>query len=130
MFLDGIYSPLIYLFIVLLMIFCTYFGTKWISKRYLKMFTGQNIKVIERTALGQDKSLVLVKAAKKVYLLGVTGREVSTIGVFEEDEFDLSQPCNSQKPDFSSVISEIMKKQFTFGKSGKNENFDAGEKKQ
>jgi flagellar biogenesis protein FliO len=54
---------------VLFIIFLAYVGTKWISKKYSNISSGNQMKVLERISLGQDKSIVLVLSEKR-YLLG------------------------------------------------------------
>gem|GEM_PF-4775099 len=90
------------------MIFLAYAGTKFISKRYAKMSSGKNVKVMERINLGQEKSLVLITINKKAYLLGVTGKDMSI--VCELDESELATVPEENKADFLSLITDGLKK--------------------
>lgn len=105
---DSFSYQLMPFFGVLLVIFLAYAGTKFISKRYAKMSSGKNVKVMERINLGQEKSLVLITINKKAYLLGVTGKDMSI--VCELDESELATVPEENKADFLSLITDGLKK--------------------
>ena len=96
------------IFGVILVVILAYVGTKLLSKKYGKISSGKNIKVLERVSLGQDKLLVLVTVNKKAFLLGVTDKSFSTVTEFTEEE--VVQAADNQKMDFSSLLSDSMKK--------------------
>jgi len=96
---------------VLLVIFLAYVGTKFISAKYAKMSSGKNIKVLERIALGQDKSLVLISLNKKAYLLGVTGKDISIVCQLDENE--LATVSVDNQADFLSLLTDGIKKSTT-----------------
>lgn len=105
---SGSLSYLMPFFGVLLVIFLAYVGTKFISTRYAKMSSGKNIKVLERIALGQDKSLVLITLNKKAYLLGVTGKDISIVCQLDEEE--LAAVGEEKQADFLSLLTDGLKK--------------------
>ena len=104
---------------VLLVLFLTYWGTKYISIRYARMSSGRHLKVLERTALGQDKFLALVSVNKRVYVLGVTGKAISTVCEFDENELPTEEPV--PKTDFSAIFTESLQKYSLFQKFMKTE---------
>jgi flagellar biosynthetic protein FliO len=75
-------------------------GAGWAVKRFAPARvtpSGRNIRVLERAALAQDKTLVLVEAGGRVYLLGVAGQQIVRIGRFTPDCFEAPlSPC--EKP--------------------------------
>ena len=76
---TGYASLLVPFILVIFVIFAAYLGTKFISQKYAKISSGKHLRIIERVALGQDKSLVLVRINKKIYLLGVSGKGVNVV---------------------------------------------------
>jgi flagellar biosynthetic protein FliO len=100
-------------FVVIIMIFLAYWGTKWISLRYKHISNGKYIKVLERTIISQDKHLVLIQLGEKVYLLGVTGQNVETICTLDKD--DLHEFKNTESTtDFNTIFRNLVKKQIPF----------------
>ena len=91
------------LFVILL----AYLATKFISVKYTKMGSGNYIKVLERTALGQDKSLVLVRINNKIMLLGVTAKSISTVSEFAPG--DISYDSALPESNFSFILKESLK---------------------
>lgn len=66
-----------------------------------------NIKLLERTALGHDKYPLVVRAADKVLLLGVTGQHIDKL-----DELDgalFPDAPQTPPPDFLSVLKAAWK---------------------
>jgi len=105
---DGFLYQLMPFFGVILVIFLAYVGTKYISVRYAKMSSGKHIKVLERAALGQDRSLVLVTVNGKAYVLGVTGKSIDVLSTFEENE--IAEAADPEKRDFSFFLAESLKR--------------------
>jgi len=94
--------------IIVFVIILAYIGTRFISVKYTKLTSGRYLKVIERVALGQDKSLVLINIKAKIYLLGVSGNGINIVSEFNEDEFPaISQAGNT---DFCSILTDNFKK--------------------
>jgi len=78
------------------LIFLTYLGTKWLNKKFRfggLYGTANGIKIVECIGIAQDKQLMIVRAGKKLMLLGVTPGSVTKIcDLNEEDLEDLSEP--------------------------------------
>ncbi|OJU14281.1 MAG: hypothetical protein BGN88_08810 [Clostridiales bacterium 43-6] len=100
------------LVIVGLVIWLSYWGTKWLSKRFNTISAGKHIKIMDRTMLSQDKFLVLTKVNGKVYFLGVTSQSIETISTMDESEFPKEEPVVEQ--DFASILKENIRKQMPF----------------
>lgn len=118
---DQFLSLLMPTFGVIVIILLAYFGTKWFSKKYSRMSSGRYMQVLERMALGQDKSLALIKIGRKVYLFGVSAKGVDNLCTFDEGEIS-AEESSVQKNDFSSVLTELLKKQSFIGKNSKKQN--------
>lgn len=112
------------LLIVILIIFLAYASTKWLSKKYNTVNFGKHIKVIERTALSKDASLVLVEISSKKYLMSVSSQRIEILLDFEEEELNQTEP-DGKKSDFKLILSSITSRQSFLGElTGKTKKDD------
>lgn len=64
--------------------------------------SGGKLKLLERTALGHDKYLLLVRSGDKVLLLGVTAHNVTKLDELDSDLFPDGPQAPS--PDFLTAL--------------------------
>ncbi|MGI5891290.1 MAG: flagellar biosynthetic protein FliO [Bacillota bacterium] len=113
---DSVLSNLIMPFFgVILVIFLAYWGTKWLSKKYRRICSGKYMKIMERVALGQDKSLVLVEMSDKIYFLAVSAKGVETISVLAHDQVKELPVIERNQAEFSQILADMIKKQPPLG---------------
>lgn len=108
-----------------LILFLAYWATKVLARGYAAGGTGQLIEVLDRMGLGQEKQLLVVKAAGKVLLLGVTAHHIEKLEELDADA--LPQPVSPPQGGafFAALKSALEQKK---GKeSGDEPNADAGE---
>jgi flagellar biosynthetic protein FliO len=106
---------------IIAVIFFAYWAVSWFGKKYKNsLSSGKNVKILERTMLGQDKSLVLAQMKDKVYLLGVTNNGIEILDTLDAAEFPASEE-NGTKSDFSEILSSMMMQQLPF--KGKLKDF-------
>lgn len=107
---------------VILVIFLAYWGTRWFSSRYKTITDGKYIKILERTVLGKDRHLVLIRINEKAFLLGMGGQSIETICAMDANE--LGETKSSVKPaDFNTILKDmISKNMFSFSKNIFNKN--------
>lgn len=91
------------------LIFLTYFGAKWLNKkfRYNGISGSSNgIKVIECIGIAQDKQLMVVSVGKKNMLLGITPAAVTKICDLDEDDITglLTSPAQIKDSSFLSNL--------------------------
>lgn len=111
---DTLSSMVLPLIGIIAIIFFAYWAVSWFGKKYKNgLSSGKNIQVLERTMLGQDKSLVLAKMKGKVYLLGVTNNGIEILDTLDAAEFPASEE-NGVKSDFSTILSSVMMQQTPF----------------
>lgn len=116
---DEIYSLLLPLIGVIVIIFLAYISTQWLSKKYNTINSGKYIKVIERTVLGKDTSLVLIEVASKKYLLSVSLQKTEVLLSFESNEI---QQTDIKTQDFNSILASVSNcRQFFEKKHSKDE---------
>ncbi len=106
---DELYSMFVPLIGVIAVILAAYWAVNWFSRKYKNAWGGRYVKVLERTMLAQDKSLVLIEVGGKVYLLGVGGQHIEKIDCFEPEGF--TPPCEPDaKHDFDNIFTSLLKK--------------------
>ncbi|MFZ2538302.1 MAG: flagellar biosynthetic protein FliO [Oscillospiraceae bacterium] len=118
---------LIYLVIVLVgVVALAYYVSKWLSKRCAVQ--GQNtkyLKVIDRIALGQDRTLCIVQVGDKAMLLGVTQHNIGKICDINIE--DLPKVQSGQGTSFANTLKNTLKNNWGFNVGSKSPD-DEGEK--
>lgn len=75
----------------------------------------RGIEVLSRLALGKDKMLLIVRAGKRCFLLGVSAGSITTLAEFTQEEAAYwSEPeeegKQGEKPDFREVLRGIVQR--------------------
>jgi len=111
------------------LIFLTYLGTKWLNKKFRfggLYGTANGIKIVECIGIAQDRQLMIVRAGKKLMLLGVTPGSVAKICDLDEDDLvDLSEPQAVNTGFLSSFKKVFAEKNRALGNEGLDENYSA-----
>lgn len=87
-----------------------YYTTRWLGRRSLAQSGSKMIQVLDRAPLGQDKSLVVVKVAGKVMLLGASQNSIRKLCDLENVEDYL--PAEKVPESFSELLKTTMKTRF------------------
>lgn len=99
------------IFYTLLIIIMIYALIKFLASRQKKLNPNQAIQLIGGAALGNNKSLQLVKVAGKVYLLGVAD-QITLIKEFaSEDEIGIPDGTQGKSTLFANSLLGLTKKQ-------------------
>lgn len=94
---DGIFSALGTLLAVGAILYLAYISSKYIGKSSMALSQSKYLKTLDRTPLSQDKSLAVVQAGDKYFLIGITPNSINKIA--ELDSEDLVEiPENKEKP--------------------------------
>lgn len=108
-----------------LILFLAYWATKVLARGYAAGGTGHMIEVLDRMGLGQEKQLLVVKAAGKVLLLGVTAHHIEKLEELDAGELPEAPPSPQSGAFFAALKSALEQKK---GKeSGDEPNAGAGE---
>jgi flagellar biosynthetic protein FliO len=83
-----------------------YFTTRWLGRRIGGGHGTGNIEIIERQFLGQDKSLMIIRAGSKTMLLGITSGRISKLCDIDPSELTGGAPV--RQGDFASVIRRVL----------------------
>ena len=94
----------------LLILFLAYWATRVLARGYAAGGTGHTLEVLDRMSLGQDKQLVVVKAAGKVLLLGVTGHHIEKLEELDADALPQTPPSPQGGAFFAALKSAMEQK--------------------
>lgn len=119
---QEILSVLIALAAVIGLIYLTLYITKRLMKKFNFSQSG-GIKIVSSAGVGQDKSIIAVKAGGKNLLLGVTASEISVLAELDDEDMAAmevpAESSSSENKSFGEIFAENMKKQFGGKKDGK-----------
>lgn len=119
--LSAVASVVFILLVFIAVIAATFFVTKLIGKKYATA-QGSNsgaITILDRAYVGQDRMLLIVRAAGRTLLLGVTPNHIETLSELEEDQLP-QLPQQAQESSFSDMFKDVMQKTMKRG-TGKQE---------
>ncbi len=68
-----------------LILFLAYWAARLLGRGYAASGAGRMVEVLDRMSLGQEKQLLVVKAAGKVLLLGVTAHHIERLEELDAD---------------------------------------------
>jgi flagellar biogenesis protein FliO len=92
---------------VAVVLFLCYWFSKYMAKKMNHMSKGNNMKIVERIALTQDKGLVIMELCGHYYLVGFAA---NTIEILKElDGSDLILQQTGQASDFLNVLNSTIK---------------------
>ena len=88
-----------------------YFVSKYVGKRYKDNYgVSKHITVIESTIIGKDRSLLVVKAGEKAFLIGSTPNEFTLLSELDAQQFAAdSEALAPAQKDFISTFREVIK---------------------
>jgi flagellar biosynthetic protein FliO len=74
------------------LIFLTYYGARWMNRKFNNgqgFNSSKGIKIVECTGISPDKQLIVVTVGKKNMLLGVTPSSVSKICDLDDEDMNV-----------------------------------------
>ena len=111
---EGIITGISSLVIIALVLYAAYLASKFVGQSgagRLHMGKGKYIKIIDRVAFAQDKSIAVVKVADQTFLIGITGTQISMLKELDdliiEEETEVT---TVDKFDFQAIIEKIRKR--------------------
>ncbi|WP_051638024.1 flagellar biosynthetic protein FliO [Agathobacter sp.] len=109
--LDSVLELIGVLFIFLFVVVITWLTTKWMANYQKAHINTKNLNLVETIRVGNNKTVSILKAGKKYYVISNGKETISLIGeLTEEDLEDLSfkNPGNqSTKESFTSMLSKF-----------------------
>ena len=77
---------------VIWLIFLTYYGARWMNRKFNNgqgFNSSKGIKIVECTGISPDKQLVIVTVGKKSMMLGVTPSSISKICELDDEDMNV-----------------------------------------
>lgn len=103
--------------IVLAYIFTRYIGNRFTAGNG----KSENIKIIDKTAVAQDKSLMIIKTAGKTLLIGVTPQHIELISELDGDKISEVKSELMENKDFYSILKNTVSDMIPKKNKSKNE---------
>lgn len=92
------------------LIFLLFYALKKLNKR-VSVGSGSRLRVLDRVSLGKDGMLLVVSAAGKLMLIGVTPQRVEKLCDLDQSEEDYLSFLSENSPqDFKSVLYSVFSK--------------------
>ncbi|WP_085833607.1 FliO/MopB family protein [Clostridium merdae] len=92
---DDFFSLLFSLFGIALILFGCYAFSKYAAKKINTFSNSQNIKILEKVPLSQDKGLALAQICGKYYLIGFSNQSIEILQELSDSELQLEEPGSS-----------------------------------
>lgn len=105
---DDILSLLFSLFGIVVILFGCYAFSKYAAKKINTFSDSQNIKILEKVPLAQDKGLALAKICGKYYLIGFSGQSVELLKELPEDDLEKREETGPAAS-FLNVLQQVRK---------------------
>ncbi len=104
------------------LIFLLFWAMKKLNKR-VSIGSGSRLRVLDRVSLGKDGMLLVISAAGKLMLIGVTPQRVEKLCDLDQTEEDYLSALSENNPkDFKSALYSVL-----FKKSGESQDEENGE---
>lgn len=130
---KAVFSVVSMLAVMALILVLAYYATKLIGQ---KMGGGTaragSLQVLDSIAVGQNRMLCVVRAGKRLLLVGVTPQQISKLCDLEESDLPIAEPP-PDRPEgsltFSETLKSVLKSNWGVGaganrKEGKKQNGD------
>lgn len=111
--------PLIFsLLAIVVVLYLCYAFSKFIAKKVNNVSDSNNIKVLERVAIAQDKGLAIIEICGKYYLIGFANNNIEILREVEQE--DLKFPQSAFKGNFLEILNSTMKNRWDVKPFGRN----------
>ena len=117
-FVSDILPMIFSLFAIVLVLYLCYIFSKFMANKVNNVSKFNNIKVVERVALTQDKGLVIIEVCGKYYLVGFASNNIEILK--ELDESELNFPKSALKDSFLDALNSTIKCRWDVRMSDRN----------
>ena len=83
---STIYGILYFLFMSAVILVAAYYVTRYLSRKTFNNASNKNLKIVEMSPLGIDKSLLLVKVGEQYMLLGSTQKSITLLSEIDPEK--------------------------------------------
>lgn len=97
--------------VFVLILFATYYVTKWIAKTGAIQTRARNIKVVETFKITQNKYIQIIQLGSKYYAIGISKDNITFLTCLEEEQLDFSEmPSVSGQIPFKDLLDRFAAK--------------------
>ncbi len=120
---KDIFATVGMLVLMVLVFVGAYYASRILAQHY-QSGAGRsgNIKILERTAVGQNAWLVLVQAGEQIHLLGVTQKQITCLSTFPKDEIEGLPQNDLPKVNFKEIFLKFREKEGNVHATDKTES--------
>lgn len=116
-FASSVLELVVLLIIFVLVLFASYYVTKWIAKKGMPGNRQSNIEIIESFRLGQSKTIAIIRVGKKYLAVGMTKENMEVLCEVDMEDLELNNAVE-QKHGMDVSFKDVMK-QVLRGQKGK-----------
>lgn len=109
--LSMLIKALSYLAAFVIVLFLTFYGTKFFAKYSRKIGKSNNIQVVEHFNLGNNNKILVIKIYNKKYILSINNNNTTVIDSFDIDASNENQEKISDKMDFEKHLETVLNTQ-------------------
>lgn len=88
-------------------LYLSYIGSKFLGNKINNISKTNNIKILERVSLTQDKGLAIVEIGHQFFLVGYSTNNIEILQELKEN--DLHFPSSDGKPNFMQILDSQIK---------------------
>lgn len=103
-------------------LYACYRFSKYMGKKVSSVSNTNNIKILERVALTQDKGLLIAEVCKKYYLIGFANNSIEILK--EIDETDLQSKDSDSSKKFLDILNSTIKSRMNWKATDKGDKDD------
>jgi flagellar protein FliO/FliZ len=109
---SNILQLLALIVVFVIVLFATYYVTRWIAKSGALQSQSRNIKVIETFKIAPNKYIQIIQLGSKYYSIGVTKDNITFLADLDEEQLDFSNAASStpQQIPFKELLNKFAKK--------------------
>lgn len=106
---DSILSGLFLLIIIFVTIVFAYYITTIIGKKTKQLMQHRYTQVLERTIIGVNTNITIVKVNKKIYILALQGKSIQLLDVIDEEHWNFIENRSKDSSNIKLDINNILK---------------------
>lgn len=84
---NPILSGFLLLVTIIIIIVFAYYVTTVVGKKTNKLFDGRYTQVIERTIIGLNISIIILKINQKIYIIALQGKTIKLLDILDEKDW-------------------------------------------
>lgn len=85
---SSIFSGLFLIFVITILIVFAYYTTTIIGKKTSSLMKNRYVQVLERTSLGLNIYIQILKINRKIYIVMIQGKNMEILNVIDEDDWE------------------------------------------